>query len=100
MTRDDEDLLFLEGTCHPNKSALQFYVSATTATESSFPFDAEDTYRGMTVPGTDAVILWPKEHVPEFPVEVDDCPDELVPWPVEENQPSTSTSTQHSHSHE
>lgn len=86
---DSEDPTFIEGRCHPNKSALQFYVPSEVATDSQFAFEPRDEYRGMTIPGTEAVILWPKDRMPSFPVEVDDCPDELVPWPIAENSPET-----------
>lgn len=86
----DAEMLFLEGTCHPNKSALQFYVSSDVATDRAFPFVPRDEYRGMTVPGTDAVLLWPKGDSPTFPVEVEECPAELVPWPLAETESSTS----------
>ena len=85
---DDPDRVFVEGTVHPNKTALQFYVPSDTATERAFPFARGDEYRGMTIQGTEAVILWPKGLSPEFPVEIEDCPDELVPWPLDESQPS------------
>lgn len=88
MTPDSAEnaILFLEGTCHPNKTALQFYVSSDDATDRAFPFGPRDKYRGMTIQGTDAVLLWPKGDSPEFPVEVDDYPDELVPWPLDDTQ--------------
>lgn len=87
----DDEMLFLEGTCHPNKSALQFYVASAIATDDDFPFGPRSSYRGMTVPGTDALLLWPEDSAPTFPVTVDDCPDELVPWPLEENRPTNNT---------
>ena len=89
MTEAD-DRLFLEGTCHPNKLALQFYVSSDVATSNEFPFTGGDEYRGMTVPGTDAVLVWPKGQSPSFPLAVEDCPDELVPWPLDELRPQAT----------
>ncbi|WP_276257222.1 hypothetical protein [Halomontanus rarus] len=83
--------LFLEGTCHPNKSAIQFYVPSDVASDDAFPFFPRDEYRGMTVDGTDAVILWPKGEQPVFPLAIDDCPDELVPWPLEESRPAPNS---------
>lgn len=74
-------IVFVEGRCHPNKTALQLYVPKDAATESEFPFGPEDAYRGMTVPGTSAVLVWPRGEHPAFPVEVE-YPAEQVPWPL------------------
>ncbi|WP_247005040.1 hypothetical protein [Halosolutus gelatinilyticus] len=82
--------LFLTGKCHPNKSAMQLYVAADVVESSDFPLEPEDDYRGMTVPGTDAVLLWPKGCSPEFPLEVDDYSDELVPWPLKDRTALTN----------
>jgi hypothetical protein len=85
------DLLFLDGTVHPNKTALQFYVSADVATEPAFPFGPRDEYRGMTVPGTDALLVWPTDDPPSFPLTIEECPRELVPWPLDDQHAAPST---------
>lgn len=80
---DSSDRVYVEGTVHPNKTALQFYVPSEAASESAFPFAHGDDYRAMTVPGTDALLVWPTGQSPTFPLTVEDCPDEQVPWPLD-----------------
>lgn len=79
-----DDQTHVEGTIHPNKSALQFYVPSDVVTDRSFPFDDSDDYRGVTIPGTEAVVLWPRGRPPALPLELDALDGDRVPWPVDE----------------
>lgn len=71
----------VEGAVNPVQQTHQLYIPTETARHDEWPFEADDTYRGI-VHESGCVVLWPQGAAPELPLLVEPPSADRIPWPI------------------